>query len=82
METVANDWSQNGVKTPEQALQRISDFQNRPRNPKRRYNNNNNRRGEQATDWSKVKPKLPNKTSNVNRDDLQERLKKLRNKDN
>lgn len=82
METVANDWSQNGVKTPEQALQRISDFQNRPRNPKRRYNNNNNRRVEQATDWSKVKPKLPNKTSNVNRDDLQERLKKLRNKDN
>ncbi|AUI71476.1 DnaD domain protein [Companilactobacillus alimentarius] len=82
METVANDWQQNGVKTAEQALKRISDFQNRPRNPKRRYNNKN-RKVEQATDWSKIKAKVPKKASQENEQtDLQNRLKRLRNKDN
>ena len=84
METMANDWQQNSVQTPEQALQRITDFQNKPRNPKRRYNNNNrNRKVEQATDWNKVKAKVPTKQEQQNsRNDLQDRLKRLRNKDN
>ncbi|WP_334333022.1 DnaD domain protein [Companilactobacillus sp. HBUAS59544] len=81
METVANDWQQNNVKTPEDALKRINDFQNRPRNPKQRYNKP--RRIEQATDWSKVKAKVPNKkNSATEKNDLQDRLRKLRNKDN
>ncbi|KRN99766.1 DnaD domain protein [Companilactobacillus kimchiensis] len=83
METMANDWQQNKVQTPEQALQRITDFQNKPRNPKRRYNNNKTRKVEQATDWSKVKAKVPDKQEQQNsRNDLQDRLKRLRNKDN
>lgn len=82
METMANDWQQNDVQTPEQALQRINDFQNKPRNPKRRYNNNKNRKVEQATDWTKVKAKVPNDPSNEdNHAQLQDRLKRLRNKD-
>lgn len=81
METVANDWQQNDVKTPEDALKRIRDFQSRPRNPKRRYNKP--RRVEQATDWSKVKAKVPKKASPTKeQSDLQDRLRKLRNKDN
>ncbi|GAQ00479.1 membrane attachment protein B [Companilactobacillus farciminis] len=79
LETVANDWKQNGVKTPEQALQRITDFQNRPRG-KRRYNNKN-RKVEQATDWSKVKAKIPTNKQQDNGVQLQDRLKRLRNKD-
>lgn len=79
LETVANDWTQNGVKTPEQALQRITDFQNRPRG-KRRYNNKN-RKVEQATDWSKVKAKVPTSQQQDNGVQLQDRLKRLRNKD-
>lgn len=83
METMANDWQQNDVQTPEQALQRINDFQNKPRNPKRRYNNNKNRKVEQATDWTKVKAKVPNQQgSKDGRNELQDRLKRLRNKDN
>lgn len=82
METMANDWQQNDVQTPEQALQRINDFQNKPRNPKRRYNNNKNRKIEQATDWTKVKAKVPNDPNNEdNHAQLQDRLKRLRNKD-
>ncbi|APU71096.1 DnaD domain protein [Companilactobacillus crustorum] len=82
METMANDWQQNDVQTPEQALQRINDFQNKPRNPKRRYNNNKNRKVEQATDWTKVKAKVPNDPNNEdNHAQLQDRLKRLRNKD-
>jgi replication initiation and membrane attachment protein len=79
LETVANDWRQNGVKTPEQALQRITDFQNRPRG-KRRYNNKN-RKVEQATDWSKVKANIPSDKQGDNGKQLQNRLKRLRNKD-
>lgn len=84
METMANDWQQNNIQTPEQALQRITDFQTKPRNPKRRYNNNNrNRKVEQATDWTKVKAKVPSNQNQQNsRNDLQDRLKRLRNKDN
>jgi len=83
METMANDWQQNKVQTPEQALQRITDFQNKPRNPQRRYNNNRNRKVEQATDWNKVKAKVPTKEEQqTSRNDLQDRLKRLRNKDN
>lgn len=82
METMANDWQQNDVKTPEQALKRINDFQTKSRNPKRRYNNKN-RKVEQATDWSKVKAKVPAQKNQKNeQDDLQNRLKRLRNKDN
>jgi Replication initiation/membrane attachment protein len=82
METMANDWQQNDVKTPEQALKRINDFQTKSRNPKRRYNNKN-RKIEQATDWSKVKAKVPAQKNQKNeQDDLQNRLKRLRNKDN
>ncbi|CAJ1178972.1 replication initiation protein [Companilactobacillus crustorum] len=82
METMANDWQQNDVQTPEQALQRINDFQNKPRNPKRRYNNNKNRKVEQATDWTKVRAKVPNDPNNEdNHAQLQDRLKRLRNKD-
>lgn len=82
METVANDWQQNEVKTPEQALQRLRDFQNRPRNP-RRYNNRN-KKVEKATDWSKVQSNTaPNdKNAQIKRQELQERLRKMRNKDN
>lgn len=83
METMANDWQQNNVQTPEQALQRITDFQTKPRNPKRRYNNNRTRKVEQATDWSKVKAKVSNNQNQENnRNNLQDRLKRLRNKDN
>ena len=83
METMANDWQQNDIKTPEQALQRINDFQTKPRNPRRRYNNNKTRKVEQATDWSKVKAKEPSgQNQENNRSDLQDRLKRLRNKDN
>ena len=83
METMANDWQQNNVQTPEQALQRITEFQNKPRNPKRRYNNNRSRKVEQATDWSKVKAKVPTKKDQqTSHNDLQDRLKRLRNKDN
>lgn len=83
METMANDWQQNDVQTPEQALQRINDFQNKPRNPKRRYNNNKNRKVEQATDWTKVKAKVSNQQgSKDGHNELQDRLKRLRNKDN
>lgn len=83
METMANDWRQNDVKTPEQALKRITEFQTKPRNPKRRYNNNNPRKVEQATDWSKVKAKIPNNNNDqVEENNLQDRLRKLRNKDN
>jgi Replication initiation/membrane attachment protein len=83
METMANDWQQNNVQTPEQALKRITDFQTKPRNPKRRYNNNRNRKVEQATDWSKVKAKVPNnQNQQKEQNDLQDRLRRLRNKDN
>lgn len=83
METMANDWQQNDIKTPEQALQRINDFQTKPRNPRRRYTNNKTRKVEQATDWSKVKAKEPSSQNQENnRSDLQDRLKRLRNKDN
>ena len=83
METMANDWQQNDVQTPEQALKRITDFQTKPRNPKRRYNNNKSRKVEQATDWSKVKAKVPNDNSKkTSQNDLQDRLKRLRNRDN
>ncbi|WP_125769953.1 DnaD domain protein [Companilactobacillus furfuricola] len=80
METVANDWTQNGVKTPEDALKRINDFQNRPRG-KRRYNNAP-RKIEKGTDWSKVKSKpVTNKNSSEAEKSRQEMLRKLRNKD-
>nr|WP_272950458.1 DnaD domain protein [Companilactobacillus halodurans] len=83
METMANDWQQNKVQTAEQALQRINDFQTKPRNPKRHFNNNKNRKVEQATDWSKVKAKVPqNQNTQKNQTNLQDRLKRLRNKDN
>ncbi|WP_125760974.1 DnaD domain protein [Companilactobacillus hulinensis] len=84
METVANDWQQNHVESPEQALQRLHDFQNKPRNPKRRYNNNrNNRRVEQSTDWSKVTSKpVNNNEAQRKQQELQERLRKMRSKDN
>ncbi|WP_164508282.1 DnaD domain protein [Companilactobacillus kedongensis] len=82
METVANDWQQNEVKTPEQALQRLHDFQNRPRNP-RRYNNRN-KKVEKATDWSKVQSNTPtnDKNAQIKRQELQARIRKMRNKDN
>lgn len=80
METIANDWTQNGVKTPEDALKRINDFQNRPRG-KRRYNQAP-RKIEQATDWSKVKSKPVNtKDNSAAEKSRQEMLRKLRNKD-
>lgn len=83
METMANDWQQNKVHTPEQALQRITDFQTKPRNPKRRYNNSRPHKVEQATDWSKVKSKVPEQhNQQTSRNDLQDRLQRLRNKDN
>ncbi|GEO78680.1 chromosome replication initiation membrane attachment protein B [Companilactobacillus mindensis DSM 14500] len=83
METMANDWQQNEVHTPEQALQRITDFQTKPRSPKRRYNNNRPRKVEQATDWSKVKSNVPDQHDpQTSRNDLQDRLQRLRNKDN
>jgi len=83
METMANDWQQNNVQTPEQALQRINDFQTKPRNPKRRYNNGKGRKVEQATDWSKVKAKVPNnQNEQTEKTDLQDRLRRLRNRDN
>jgi len=82
METMANDWQQNNVQTPEQALQRINDFQTKPRNPTRRYNNNRSRKVEQATDWTKVKAKVPASPSQkTDQTDLQDRLRRLRNKD-
>ncbi len=82
METVANDWQQNQVKTPEDALKRLRDFQNRPRNT-RRYNNRN-KKVEKATDWSKVKSntQTDDKNAQVKRQELQARLRKMRNKDN
>lgn len=80
METVANDWTQNNVKTPEDALKRITDFQNRPRG-KRRYNQAP-RKIEKATDWSKVKSKpVVNNNSTQAEKSRQEMLRKLRNKD-
>jgi len=83
METMANDWQQNNIQTPEQALKRINDFQTKPRNPKRRYNNNKNRKVEQATDWSKYKAKVPNNQNQQNsHSEMQDRLNRLRNKDN
>ena len=64
-------------------MKRITEFQTKPRNPKRRYNNNNPRKVEQATDWSKVKAKIPNNNNDqVEENNLQDRLRKLRNKDN
>lgn len=82
METVANDWQQNQVKTPEDALKRLRDFQNRPRNT-RRYNNRN-KKVEKATDWSKVQSQAPvnDKNAQAKRQELQERIRKMRNKDN
>ncbi|APX72532.1 DnaD domain protein [Companilactobacillus allii] len=83
METVANDWQQNHVDTPEQALQRLHDFQTKPRNPKRRYNNKSSRRVEQGTDWSKVVSKSSESDdAKKKQDELQERLRKMRSKDN
>lgn len=81
METVANDWQQNQVKTPEDALRRLRDFQNRPRNT-RRYNNRN-KKVEKATDWSKVQSHTPtnDKNAQAKRQELQERIRKMRNKD-
>lgn len=78
LETVANDWQQNDVKTPEQALQRISEFQAKPRGKRR---NTKARKVEQATDWSKVKAKVPDSQQQDSRNQLQDRLKRLRNKD-
>ncbi|MQS88731.1 DnaD domain protein [Companilactobacillus mishanensis] len=78
METVANDWKMNGVKTPEDALKRISDFQNKPRNPRGRYNNSSNR-VEQATDWSKIENKsVTNADAKKVEQDRMEQLRKLR----
>ncbi|WP_334328371.1 DnaD domain protein [Companilactobacillus sp. HBUAS59699] len=84
METMANDWQQNNVETPEQALQRLHDFKTKPRNPKRRYNSNKaSRRVEQSTDWSKVTSKpVANGDAKKKQQELQERLRKMRNKDN
>lgn len=82
METVANDWQQNHVDTPEQALQRLHDFQTKPRNSKRRYNNNN-RRVEQGNDWSKTTSDPVNSgDAKKKQQELQERLRKMRSKDN
>ncbi|WP_125567578.1 DnaD domain protein [Companilactobacillus insicii] len=83
METMANDWQQNNVETPEQALQRLHDFKTKPRNPKRRYNNNKGpRRVEQGTDWSKVTAQPISGDTRKKQQELQERLRKMRNKDN
>ncbi|WP_125590393.1 DnaD domain protein [Companilactobacillus jidongensis] len=83
METMANDWQQNNVNTPEQALQRLHDFKTKPRNPKRRYNNNKgSRRVEQGTDWSKVTSQPVSGDAQKKQQELQERLRKMRNKDN
>lgn len=83
METMANDWQQNNVETPEQALQRLHDFKTKPRNPKRRYNNKSPRRVEQGTDWSKVTSKpVANGDAQRKQQELQERLRKMRNRDN
>ncbi|MDO1605611.1 DnaD domain protein [Lactobacillus sp. YT155] len=76
VETVANDWSQNKVATPEDALKRINDFNSGRSNNRK---NNGNKRVEQGTDWSKV-----NQENEVNDDDsialieeANERLRKL-----
>lgn len=82
METMANDWQQNNVNTPEQALKRLHDFRTKPRNPKRRYNNKGPRRVEQGTDWSKVKASPVSGDAQKKQQELQERLRKMRNKDN
>lgn len=53
METMANDWRRHDVKTPEDALKRIEEHQNRPRGNSRNFNGP--KKVEQSTDWSKVK---------------------------
>ncbi|WP_099974996.1 DnaD domain protein [Lactobacillus terrae] len=80
METIANDWQQNNIKTPEDALKRIQESRSKPRNPKRRYQNqiSNNGRVEKGTDWSQVKAR-PVEQSNQ---DIQERLNRIRHKEN
>lgn len=85
METIANDWKQNNVQTPEDALKRINDFTNRPRKsngPKRNFARKPTR-VEKATDWNKVKSKP---TSNADAQQAEQRrlqmLRKLRNKGN
>jgi replication initiation and membrane attachment protein len=82
METVANDWKQNNVTTPEAALKRITEFQNRPRknNNQRRYSKGP-RKVEQATDWTKVKSKpVEQKNDSQLEQNRLEMLRKLRNK--
>lgn len=80
METIANDWKRNGVKSPEDALKRINDFQNRPR--KTRGYNRAPKKVEQATDWSKVKSKpVNNQNASQAEKSRLEMLRKLRNKD-
>jgi replication initiation and membrane attachment protein len=83
METIANDWKQNGVKTAEDAIKRLNDFQNRPKNPKRRRYSNNSNKVEHATDWSKVQSKPVAKSNDKDAEAARlEMLRKLRNKDN
>ncbi|AKP66766.1 DnaD domain protein [Companilactobacillus ginsenosidimutans] len=83
METISNDWKQNGVKTPEDALKRLNDFQNRSKNPRKRRYSKNSGKVEQATDWSKVQSKSANNTDEIKAEQhRQEMLKKLRNRKN
>ncbi|MGR3741596.1 DnaD domain protein [Companilactobacillus sp. DQM5] len=75
VETVANDWSQNGVNTAENALKRINDFESGSNNKRR---SNKTLKVEQGTDWNKVNP---SKEENFDPDTLineaNRRLKKL-----
>lgn len=78
VETVANDWSQNKVATPEDALKRINDFTSGRNNRK-----NNTRmvgRVEKGTDWDKIDAESKNDSFDADKfkKEAAARLKRLR----
>ena len=55
-EKIANDWLQNNIATPEQALAYVENRSKRPSRPN--YTRSHGRRKENATDWSKNQPRV------------------------